>query len=542
MARTDPLSVVARDTSWLIWRVDSELVGVLVRDALEASDAERLAAALEQALNRPSPPLRLFIDALDLDNHGCGVVAAEILWDASRRLAARHRFVRIAMAHARGASGALIAGWTKLLGGAWPTMVSPALDEVLSFVASQHLAARIIALRAESHDALMLGILRALRTNPRIRLDDLAHTLGVAVAHLRAHFAQRGTTFREEALRRRLDVAREALAEPTAKLEAVALEAGFNSGSHLATALKRRVSRPEEVGAAAMQPTGEALASAGTSSLARPPLVDLATFIRAPLGNCHVSTSWLIWGVDESLAMCSVFGPMGEKALTDLFAGIDAVMHCTVDKLDVLSDATLAQIKDVGSVGLSLLYRYTNEHKDRLSERIRHHAITATETPGGAFLGGLGEINEARHPWRVMSSIEEALAWFGREDRAQLARALADLIADARRGGALILQIRERLRRSPSLSINELARPLGMSVRALQRACKEHGTSFREIQRETLLERARELLLDSELKIAGIAHELGLRSRSHFVALFRDATGMSPSAFRLGAGRPTRDD
>lgn len=528
-----------QEGAWSVWRADNDLVGVVVRATLEASDAERLALALSDALEQAQAPPRLFIDALHLDQAGCGVVAAEILWKASRAFMVQHRFARIGMVHAIGASGALIAGWTRLLGGTWPSLVSSHHDEVLAFLDLAPMAPALDSVRGNSSAALALEIAGIFKAQPRIRVAALARAVGLGVPDLRAHFAARGTTYREESLRRRLDVAREALANGDAKLEAVALESGFNSGSHLAAALRRHSPQPSHPTAPARHPSTRR----GGSSLGRHRtcIVDLAQFLRAPLGHCHARASWLIWQVDTSLAMCSVFGAMAERDLGDLFACIDAVMDTAKAPLDVLSDATLAQIKDVGAAGMALLYRYTSEHKERLTRCIRRHAITATDTPGGAFLGGLGDVNEARHPWRLMRSVDEALAWFGREDGPALAAEMAELIAHARHGGALLLEIEARLKESPTHAIGEVARSLGMSVRALQRACGDQGTTFRELHRRALLERARALLSESDLKIEGIARELGLRSRSHFMALFRSATGTTPSEYRRLARSEERD-
>ncbi|HEY8461687.1 MAG TPA: helix-turn-helix transcriptional regulator [Blastocatellia bacterium] len=49
------------------------------------------------------------------------------------------------------------------------------------------------------------------------------------------------------------------------------------------------------------------------------------------------------------------------------------------------------------------------------------------------------------------------------------------------------------------------------------------------------IERARRLLVESDLSIADVGAEVGYASQSHFTKIFREATGMTPKAFRDAA-------
>jgi AraC-like DNA-binding protein len=49
------------------------------------------------------------------------------------------------------------------------------------------------------------------------------------------------------------------------------------------------------------------------------------------------------------------------------------------------------------------------------------------------------------------------------------------------------------------------------------------------------IERARRLLAESDLPIAEVGAEVGYSNQSHFTKIFREATGMTPKAFRDAA-------
>lgn len=81
-------------------------------------------------------------------------------------------------------------------------------------------------------------------------------------------------------------------------------------------------------------------------------------------------------------------------------------------------------------------------------------------------------------------------------------------------------------------SLGELAHTLNMSIRTLDRHLKRENTGYRQLLNQTRLDRAKELLLQSDLSIATIAHELDYTDAANFTRAFGKATGLSPSQFR----------
>ncbi len=81
-------------------------------------------------------------------------------------------------------------------------------------------------------------------------------------------------------------------------------------------------------------------------------------------------------------------------------------------------------------------------------------------------------------------------------------------------------------------SLENLAHTLNMSMRTLDRHLKREGTGYRELWQQARLDRARDMLRNSDLSITAIAHELGYTDAANFTRAFRRASGVPPSVFR----------
>lgn len=95
-------------------------------------------------------------------------------------------------------------------------------------------------------------------------------------------------------------------------------------------------------------------------------------------------------------------------------------------------------------------------------------------------------------------------------------------------------RVREVVRASleETLTLEANARRAGRSARSLQRSLTQAGTTFRAETSRLRMERAREMLEQSELKIESIARAVGLRSASSFASTFRAVTGTTSSEYR----------
>ncbi len=86
---------------------------------------------------------------------------------------------------------------------------------------------------------------------------------------------------------------------------------------------------------------------------------------------------------------------------------------------------------------------------------------------------------------------------------------------------------------SPLKSIPEIANELNTNPTILKRGFKViYGKTIAEFHREKRLERARELVLDTDTKLNIIAQQCGFKSLSHFSRTFKKHFGVNPSDAR----------
>lgn len=82
-------------------------------------------------------------------------------------------------------------------------------------------------------------------------------------------------------------------------------------------------------------------------------------------------------------------------------------------------------------------------------------------------------------------------------------------------------------------TLTTLAQRANTSAHHLARVFRaEVGLSIHAYQLRARLLRAIDLLLDTHLELAAIAHDLGFANHSHFTAVFRRMIGVAPSEFR----------
>jgi AraC-like DNA-binding protein len=115
-------------------------------------------------------------------------------------------------------------------------------------------------------------------------------------------------------------------------------------------------------------------------------------------------------------------------------------------------------------------------------------------------------------------------------------RTLAELGAPTVQARAARLLAR-RLREDAELpALPELARNLGMSERTLRRKLAEEEVSFRELRCTAQLERAAELLADTDASLTQIALAAGFADASAFGRAWRRSHGAPPSRSRIARG------
>lgn len=87
--------------------------------------------------------------------------------------------------------------------------------------------------------------------------------------------------------------------------------------------------------------------------------------------------------------------------------------------------------------------------------------------------------------------------------------------------------------RSDPLSLDEIAESAGLSLRSLQRRFrKQLGVSPHVYYLNTRLNRAKQLLRQTDMTVTQVALACGFGSHSHFSTAFRKVSGRSPIEFQ----------
>lgn len=94
------------------------------------------------------------------------------------------------------------------------------------------------------------------------------------------------------------------------------------------------------------------------------------------------------------------------------------------------------------------------------------------------------------------------------------------------------VRVRDVLLAAPSLSKEQVAERLGMSLHKLHRLLEEEGMSFMLLSSAVRERHARSALQDSDVTLSEIAMRLGFADESSFSRAFRRWTGMAPGAYR----------
>lgn len=161
----------------------------------------------------------------------------------------------------------------------------------------------------------------------------------------------------------------------------------------------------------------------------------------------------------------------------------------------------------------------------------RQIVFAASGLPGGIAHGFLSHVG-ADHEWRVFTDDDEAFAWLGRPDRAEIQAWHAATIRELTGDGSLLAELRRWLLAAQRGDLDVAANALKTSRRNLQRSLAAAGTSFTQELRAVRLAQARRLLADPESKVEAVALAVGYRSVSRFVGAFKEEFGETPGAFR----------
>ena len=84
--------------------------------------------------------------------------------------------------------------------------------------------------------------------------------------------------------------------------------------------------------------------------------------------------------------------------------------------------------------------------------------------------------------------------------------------------------------------LNGVAARLAVSPRTLQRILRKEGFTFSEVLAASRLERAKDLLMQTDYSLTEIGFSLGYADSAHFSREFKARAGATPSQYRQRLG------
>jgi AraC-like DNA-binding protein len=249
----------------------------------------------------------------------------------------------------------------------------------------------------------------------------------------------------------------------------------------------------------------------------------------------------LFWSARPDLCGVALWGRASFAQLRLLERVFDrGARGATARRSDFILD--VRRVQGLDSELYEELTRAATSRLGDIRRRVRRQALLRSSgLIGGAVSGFYATLGDDIE-WRVFGELAPALAWLDETEPDALAARLDGLVAEASSGSALLHRLRDALASAGArpMLLGDASRMLGVSRRSLQRALHQAGTSFRDEVYRARIELGKQLLLETDHKIAAIGGLVGFSTESNFITFFRRATGASPAAWRRGNRDPAR--
>jgi AraC-like DNA-binding protein len=256
---------------------------------------------------------------------------------------------------------------------------------------------------------------------------------------------------------------------------------------------------------------------------------DLRTFESGAAPRAHVGERWLHFEAHARLYGVVLWGTPNAEQTRRLVDSLRLELRDEVTPHHSIVDVSRLESVDGGA--FEALNNYVVDEREPLSKAVTRLALVRPRGMAGAVASGFFEVLEAPYPVELFDGVPQALAWLGED--AALAEELGALIDEVTGTSPLLAQLvaamEEDLRAaSPAL----VAKALGLSERTLQRRLKQEGTTFAAQLAQARLRSAQKRMRESDEPLASIALDAGYSSQQHLSRAFKEALGMTPSAWR----------
>jgi AraC-like DNA-binding protein len=260
---------------------------------------------------------------------------------------------------------------------------------------------------------------------------------------------------------------------------------------------------------------------------------DLAEFLADPVGRCFAGKTWLYFYAQPGFCGFIVWGRPSHSDLERLVR----VLEVELGSPEHVSLVDARRVEGADPRGFAVLEHYVRTHHVALGRAVKKLAIVRPDGLVGAITSGFFGVTPPPYPVEIFEDRARAVRWL---DVANGDAALEDLAREERRAGGspLLRDLRAILEARPgNATLASAAKSLGMSDRSLQRRLGDHDTTFQAEVNHARVRIAKRLLRESDAKLTQIAHDVGCASLASFSALFRRATGETPSAWRASRGK-----
>ena len=261
------------------------------------------------------------------------------------------------------------------------------------------------------------------------------------------------------------------------------------------------------------------------------PTASLSQFFSSPGNRARVREHFCFWQSKSGVHGSITWGKVTDQDVVEMCEVFDAVMHSPLAGQPSILD--IRALESISVVAFDRWMRTLTERREAWRARAGRQAILHGASFPGATMLGAFQLVAADYELATFDDEQAAFEWAG---AAAIHRDVATLRASLLDPPDIVRRVRIALAEHDApLSMERLARTLGVSSRSLQRHLATAGTSVRAERNAHLLSRAERLLEGTELDLNAIAAMLGLSSARRLVALFRAERQTTPDAWRRAA-------
>jgi AraC-like DNA-binding protein len=266
--------------------------------------------------------------------------------------------------------------------------------------------------------------------------------------------------------------------------------------------------------------------------------VDLEAYLADPVGRWTAGEGWLHFCATEpSLAGATIWGTLGASSCQALLQCVTAAP----ERHAALVDGRRMHSVDAASFALAI--EYIVRHRELLTARVTRLAAVRPSGINSSLPSDGFQVVTTPYPATIFSERRESLQWLGCEGHAHVIDGIERRALSVVPGPSVRQRLQELITENPAtMSREQAARSLGMSLRSLQRRLGEEGATFQHELSAGRVRLAQRLMLESDASLARIAFDVGFNSPAVFSVVFRKLVGESPSEWRDARwGVPRRD-